>query len=133
MDNLENNFMTILVILFVCYIISVLVYKPKKHDYPLFGYKCMKNTLGPNDMGYCLKVDEAPSEENDVYSNALDCLTNCSNTVPKDDLPFGYKCMKNTLGPSGMGYCLKVDESPNKENDIYSNSKDCLMNCSNKK
>ena len=41
---------------------------------------------------------------------------------------FGYKCMKGTLGPNG-GYCLKVDEAPNKETGVYTNAVACIDAC----
>jgi len=42
---------------------------------------------------------------------------------------FGYKCMKGTLGPNG-GYCLKVDEAPNKATGVYTNAVECIDVCS---
>lgn len=41
---------------------------------------------------------------------------------------FGYKCMKGTLGPNS-GYCLKVDEAPNKATGVYSNAVACIDAC----
>jgi len=44
---------------------------------------------------------------------------------------FGYKCMKGTLGPNS-GYCLKVDEAPNKATGVYSNAVACIEECTRK-
>ena len=44
---------------------------------------------------------------------------------------FGYKCMKGALGPNS-GYCLKVDEAPNKATGVYSNAVACIEECSRK-
>ena len=44
---------------------------------------------------------------------------------------FGYKCMKGTLGPNS-GYCLKVDEAPNKATGVYSNAVACIDECTRK-
>ena len=77
-----------------------------------------------------MKVDEAPNAEKDIYSNAKECVEECSKHNPPS-LPFGYKCMKNSLGPN-LGYCMKVDEAPNAEKDIYSNAESCVDECSKK-
>ena len=130
MGELENNFLLLIGILAVCYVLSIVLYKKKKvHFGGAFGYKCMNNSLGPN-QGYCLKVNEAPNKDNGVYSDAISCLDACSKQQPQpQNNSFGYKCMNNILGPN-QGYCLKVNEVPNKDNDVYSDAISCLDACS---
>jgi hypothetical protein len=83
-------------------------------QYNAFGFKCVKGTLG-SDKGYCERVNEAPNEENGVYSNALDCMRACGDPVKN------YIC----AGPSG---CLPIDMKANGKN-IFSSVEECMYKC----
>ena len=130
MGELENNFLLLIGILAVCYVLSIVLYKKKKvHFGGAFGYKCMNNSLGPN-QGYCLKVNEAPNKDNGVYSDAISCLDACSKQQPQPEPnmggAFGFKCFNDD---QGNRQCLKVNEAPNKENNVFSNAEECAYNC----
>jgi len=78
MAQLENVMIIVLGVLIVCLIASVLLFQPNGNSAGAFGYKCMKGALGPN-AGYCLKVEEAPNKDTGVYSNAVECIDQCSH------------------------------------------------------
>jgi hypothetical protein len=83
-----------------------------------FGYIFIDNE--------CVLVSEYPNTDKGVYSNEKACM----DAHKKN--PFGFKCMKGSLGPN-VGYCERVDEAPHgKAGDldtIYADAEECLLNC----
>ena len=117
MGDFENNFLMLLGFLVFCYILSVLLYKPKNHNHKQhFGYKCM-------EYG-CVKVNQPPNMKKGIFSNPMSCIESCStnNCFPVDNLgQSGYICTLNG--------CQQVDMAPNKDLGIFSNAQECLSNC----
>ena len=122
MCDLEKSFVMFIGVLVVCLIVSIFVYNPKKSSHKPtyggpFGYKMVD--------GHCILVHEVPNKKTGVYSDVHSCMESVGN-------PFGYNCMKNTLGPN-VGYCSPVKEVPHgkegEDGTVYSNADECLKYC----
>ena len=118
MAQLENIMLIVLGVLIICLIASVLLFHPSGNSVGQFGYKCMKGTLGPN-MGYCLKVDEAPNKATGVYSNAVACIEECSRQN------HNYERHVN----SGVCECRETMKNVDEKNGDFKNKAACNSTC----
>lgn len=87
----------------------------------------------------CLPVALAPNPEKHIFATAEECAYACHKNPeptpepapepePKPTGVFGYKCMKDVMGPNTR-MCIRVSEAPNKEQGIYSDAVDCIAAC----
>ena len=65
-DDLTNGMLIFIGVLCVCLFVSMWLHK-KQNVGGQHGWKCMAGALGPN-KGFCMKVNEAPNKENNIYS-----------------------------------------------------------------
>lgn len=117
MEDMEIYFLVFIGILAICLIISVLLFK--KNIGGQFGFKCVP-TNNPG-VTTCVKVNQAPSVANNIFSNALACQQSCG--YPTNGLLKSFTCDKS------KNVCNRTTNEVDVKNGFYPNAVDCNLKC----